>query len=173
MHNLDRTLDINEAEYEFEFEAEAEQEGEYETLGEMEQLELAAELLEVSNEQELENFFGDVFRKVGKGVSDFAKSSTGQALGGILKQAASKALPVIGGWPAVFWAARWGPASDRGPPTRRTRPWAWSWRASATTTNNSRSRSNSSSPLPSLPRSTRVKCQDSKPSFLLWKRATP
>ena len=82
---------------EFEFEAEAEQEGEYETLGEMEQLELAAELLEVSNEQELENFFGDVFRKVGKGVSDFAKSSTGQALGGILKQAASKALPVIGG----------------------------------------------------------------------------
>src|ERR1700757_2948630 len=97
MHNLDRTLDVNEAEYEFEFETEAEQESESEALGEMEQLELAAELLEVSHEQELENFFGDVFKKIGKGVSDFAKSSTGKALGGILKQAAGKALPIIGG----------------------------------------------------------------------------
>ena len=78
MHNLDRTLDVNEAEYEFEFAGEAEQEAEYEGLGEMEQLELAAELLEVSNEQELENFLGDVFKSIGKGVSNFANSSDRQ-----------------------------------------------------------------------------------------------
>lgn len=97
MHNLDRTLDVNEAEYEFEFAGEAEQEAEYEGLGEMEQLELAAELLEVSNEQELENFLGDVFKSIGKGVSNFANSSTGKALGGILKTVAKKALPIVGG----------------------------------------------------------------------------
>jgi hypothetical protein len=96
MHDLDRILNANEAEYEFEFSGEAEQ-SEYEGLSEMEQLELAAELLEVSNEQELENFLGDVFKTIGKGVSNFAKSSTGKALGGIIKSAAKNVLPVLGG----------------------------------------------------------------------------
>ena len=63
----------------------------------MEQLELAAELLEVSNDHELENFLGNVFGTIGKGISSFANSSTGQALGGILKSAAKQALPVLGG----------------------------------------------------------------------------
>jgi hypothetical protein len=93
MHNLDQTLTAQE--YDFNFPGEAESEAEF--LGEAENLEFAAELLGVSNEQELENFFGDLISSAGRAVSNFAKSSTGQALGGILKSAAKSALPVLGG----------------------------------------------------------------------------
>jgi hypothetical protein len=95
VHDLDQTLGVGEAEYELGFANETEEE--YQNLDEMEQLELAAELLEVSNEDELENFLGDVFHTIGKGISSFANSSTGKALGGILKSAAKQALPVLGG----------------------------------------------------------------------------
>jgi hypothetical protein len=84
-------MEINDAEYEFDFGTQNE------GLDEMEQLEAAAQLLEVRNDQEMEDFLGDVFSKIGQGISDFAHSSTGQALGGILKSAAKKALPVLGG----------------------------------------------------------------------------
>jgi|SRR5580704_3466802 hypothetical protein len=66
-------------------------------LNEAQEVELASELLGVTNEQELEQFLGGLFSKVARGVSNFAKSSAGRALGGVLKGIAKKALPVVGG----------------------------------------------------------------------------
>jgi uncharacterized protein (DUF697 family) len=67
---------------------------EFETpLSEAQESELAAELLEITNEQELEQFLGNVFKSVG----GFIKSPVGRALGGALKNVAKKALPVVGG----------------------------------------------------------------------------
>jgi hypothetical protein len=69
-------------------------------LGESQEMELAAELLEVGSEQELEQFLGDVFRAAGRALGKFVRSDTGKALGGILKDGvkdvARKALPVVG-----------------------------------------------------------------------------
>jgi hypothetical protein len=69
-------------------------------LGEMQEMELASELLEVASEQDLEQFLGDVFRAAGQAVGNFVRSDTGRALGGILKDnlrgAAKQALPVVG-----------------------------------------------------------------------------
>ena len=67
---------------------------EYEApLSEEQETELAAELLEIGSEQELEQFLGNVFRSVG----GFLKSPVGRALGGVLKNVAKKALPMVGG----------------------------------------------------------------------------
>lgn len=82
------------------FEAgEAEFEGEFETAisGEMQEMELAAELLAANNEQEMEQFLGSLVKSVGRAASSFAKSSAGKALGGMLKSAVGSALPAIGG----------------------------------------------------------------------------
>jgi hypothetical protein len=59
-------------------------------------MELAAELLEVTTEAELDRFIGNLLQRAAGAVRNFARSDTGQALGGILKQAAGQALPVIG-----------------------------------------------------------------------------
>lgn len=66
-------------------------------LGEHEEMELASQLLEVGSEQELEQFIGNLFKKAARGVSRFAKSGVGKAVGGALKGIAKKALPVVGG----------------------------------------------------------------------------
>lgn len=79
-------------------------------LHEMQELELAHELLEVQSEQELEDFLGKVFKSAVKGVSNFAKSSAGKALGGALKGLAKKALPVVGGALGSFVAPGVGTA---------------------------------------------------------------
>src|SRR5690349_16734082 len=113
MHNIDRTTNEYEFEGEGEFEFEGEGEGQFELEGEGEgefefefegelegealELELATELLEVSNEQELEQFLGSIFKKVARGVSNFAKSNIGRGLIGGLKSIAKKALPIAGG----------------------------------------------------------------------------
>jgi hypothetical protein len=60
------------------------------------ELELATELLEVTNEQELEQFLGDLIATAGRAASRLIDSPTGQALGDVLKDAARKALPVVG-----------------------------------------------------------------------------
>jgi hypothetical protein len=65
-------------------------------MQEAEEMELATELLEVSNEHELDQFLGSLISKVGKGLGDFVKSPVGQALGGVLKSAAKAALPIAG-----------------------------------------------------------------------------
>lgn len=78
--------------------------GEYsgELSNEALEMELATELLEVTNEAELEQFLGGLFKKVAGAAKNFANSSTGKALGGILKSAAKKALPIIGGAAGTF-----------------------------------------------------------------------
>jgi hypothetical protein len=63
-----------------------------EIVGEGEVMELAAELLEVRDEQELDRFLGSVFKK----VKAFANSSAGKAVGGMLKGVLKKALPIAG-----------------------------------------------------------------------------
>ncbi len=61
------------------------------------ELELAAELLEVRSDQELEQFLGKVLSTVAQGARQIARSPAGQQLGAILKDATKQALPVVGG----------------------------------------------------------------------------
>jgi len=65
-------------------------------FAEAQELELASELLGITNEQELEYFLGNLINTVGGAVGRLAASDTGRALGGILKGAAKQALPVVG-----------------------------------------------------------------------------
>lgn len=128
MHDLDRTAmefewengygdseygDEFEYEYgdEFEYEYGDEYEYEYEgPLNDAEEMELAAELLEVTSDEELDMFLGKLFRKVGRGIRKFARSSVGRRLGGILKGVAKKALPIAGGALGSFIAPGVGSA---------------------------------------------------------------
>lgn len=103
MHDIDRSFMDYNAETELMPEAfeygEAEWSGETGVSGvfsENEEMELAAELLGVASEQELDRFLGDLIRRGSQAVGKFVKSPTGQALGGILKGAAKQALPVVG-----------------------------------------------------------------------------
>jgi uncharacterized protein (DUF697 family) len=66
------------------------------TFNEITEMELASELLNVQSELELDQFLGKLFKKAAGAVSNFAKSSTGKALGGMLKGIAKKALPIAG-----------------------------------------------------------------------------
>lgn len=94
MHDLDRTYRQLEGEsFEFEFNAE----GQWaEVFQENELNELASELLEVQNDQELEQFLGNLIKKVGGAVGQVVRSPIGQALGGVLKTVAKQALPMAG-----------------------------------------------------------------------------
>jgi hypothetical protein len=103
-----------EGDFEADFEAdfESDQEGDFETVGyggyggygsqgegpfnEEQELELAAELLAVSEEAELDQFLGKLFNRVKGAAGQMLQSSSGQALKGLLKQTAKKALPMVG-----------------------------------------------------------------------------
>lgn len=90
----------NEFENEYEFENEFEFEGEVDSetgLTEAMEMELAGELLNINSDQELDMFLGKLFKKAARGVRRFARSSTGRALGGMLKKVAKRALPIAGG----------------------------------------------------------------------------
>jgi hypothetical protein len=94
-------LDAMESSDEFEWLGEGEEEWTGETDGEavfdeVEEMELAAELLGIQNEEELEEFLGKLIKRAGAGIKKFANSSVGKALGGVLKTVASKALPIAG-----------------------------------------------------------------------------
>jgi hypothetical protein len=67
-----------------------------ETDGETDELALAAELLAVTDEGELDQFLGSLARRAVSAAKDFAGSSAGRAVGNILKSAARKALPQLG-----------------------------------------------------------------------------
>jgi hypothetical protein len=115
MHDIDRTQleweqyermhDIGRTQLEWEqykapaFELSQESEGFFGEvpLHETHEMELAAELLEVTNEDELEEFLNNVFRAVGTTIGRFARSDTGHTLAGIVRDAARQALPVVGG----------------------------------------------------------------------------
>lgn len=81
----------------------------FETYGEMSgelnetfEMELAHELLEVSNEMELNQFLGSLVKKVGGAVSGFAKSSIGKNIGNALKAVVKRSLPMVGGALGTF-----------------------------------------------------------------------
>ena len=120
MHDIDRAMfeleDEGETGYEHESEYQSETgyeswEGGYEagdTAREYEsfeagheaealEMELAGRLLEVSSEEELEEFLGSVVRSATSAARSFAGSAAGKALGGVLKNAARKVLPQVGG----------------------------------------------------------------------------
>ncbi|SDY05044.1 hypothetical protein [Nitrosomonas sp. Nm58] len=68
-----------------------------EVFNESEVMELAAELLEVTNEEELDRFLGGLIKKAGGALRKVVKSPIGRAVGGVLKGVAKKALPIAGG----------------------------------------------------------------------------
>ncbi len=61
------------------------------------EMELASEFMDVENEQELEQFLGDLIGHVGQALGKIVKSPVGKAVGGVLKQVAKTALPIAGG----------------------------------------------------------------------------
>ena len=68
-------------------------------FSEEEELQLAMELLEVASEEELEQFLGNVFKSVWKGVKKVGATiaKVAKPLGGALKAVAKTALPFVGG----------------------------------------------------------------------------
>ncbi|MCB1935450.1 MAG: hypothetical protein KDF59_05865 [Nitrosomonas sp.] len=123
MHDIDRNVMEGEYEmegYDDEFESESEydefeyedeyayEEGEYDdefedeyeayesVFSEDEEIDLASELLAVTDEAELDQFLGKLIKKGFKKIRKFAKSSTGRALRRVLRKVAKKALPIAG-----------------------------------------------------------------------------
>ena len=98
MHDIDRTqLEAWETGYEtdeYEFEGESTFEGPF---SEVEEMELASELLEIASEEELDQFLGDLFKKASRAVGGYLKGPLGNQLKGMLKNVAKKALPIAGG----------------------------------------------------------------------------
>lgn len=99
MHDIDRTQ-MEYAQYESAFESEQFEFGAIGEVGgvfsEAQEMELAQELLLVNTEAELDRFLGDLIRKAGSAIGQAVRSPTGQAIGGMLKGVAKKALPVAG-----------------------------------------------------------------------------
>lgn len=85
------------------FEYESEQAYEGSIFSEEMEMDLALELLEITTEQELENFLGDLLKKAGGALGKFIKSPIGQAVGGVLKKVAKTALPIAGGAVGTFF----------------------------------------------------------------------
>jgi hypothetical protein len=105
MHDIDRALFESEEESELESYGEAEsyefpagEAGETESYeaGESYEVAMAAELLGVASEAELDRFLGKLLSKAVSGARSFARSDAGRAVGGILKSAAKQALPGVG-----------------------------------------------------------------------------
>jgi hypothetical protein len=65
-------------------------------MQESEEMEMAAELLEVTNEAELDRFLGKLIRRVSRTVGGIVRSPLGRALGGVLRPLAKAALPLAG-----------------------------------------------------------------------------
>ncbi|MEY9880950.1 hypothetical protein [Bradyrhizobium sp. USDA 329] len=71
-------------------------------FNEAEEMELAAQLMEVNSEEELDQFLGDLIRKAGRALGSFVSSPSGQAIGGILKGAVRQILPHAAGALGTF-----------------------------------------------------------------------
>lgn len=107
MHDIDRTmleyegsLDALEADaFEYGYEAGPEYSGELygeSPMDETDELELASELLEITDDRELDQFIGKLIKKAVPALGKFVKSPAGKMLGGLLKNVAKKALPIAG-----------------------------------------------------------------------------
>ena len=102
-----------------------------ELLSEAEEMELAMELLGVSNEDEMDQFLGKMFKGIGRGLKKagrFLRKKVLPKIGGALKGLAKKALPFVGGLAPAAWPTWWGTkAASRNAPPRcwPTRLRAW------------------------------------------------
>src|ERR1051325_6787181 len=67
-------------------------------LDEATEMELAAQLLEITDESELDQFLGSVFKKVWGGIKKI-----GKPLGNVLKKVAKVALPIAGTAAGTFF----------------------------------------------------------------------
>ena len=106
MHDIGRLT--NDQEFEFSIgEMEGEAFEDFETgevaaaapegpFSEEEEMELAAELVGIQNEAQLDEFLGKLIKKAAGAVKKFGKSPFGKQLFGILKGAAKTALPLAG-----------------------------------------------------------------------------
>lgn len=65
-------------------------------LGEAEEMELAAQLQELTNEQELDRFIGNIFNSVKRAVGSVIPPAVRNQLGGMLKGVAKSVLPMAG-----------------------------------------------------------------------------
>jgi hypothetical protein len=65
-------------------------------LSEWREAELISELLDVTSDQELGQYLGQVISGTARAVGSFARSETGQALGRVLKSVAHLVLPTVG-----------------------------------------------------------------------------
>ena len=109
MHDIDRTqLEMGwesgnfgyESDQELYGEAQDELYGEFSgppgIFTEMDEMELAAQFLEVTDEAELDQFLGSLLSTASKAIGGALRSPVGNAVGGILKGVAKKALPTAG-----------------------------------------------------------------------------
>ena len=89
MHEYDSTAMPREAEYGYSPRGGS-------VFSEVQEAQLAEQLLELENEQELEQFLGDLIKKAGSALGGIIKGPVGQALGGALKGVAGRVLPMAG-----------------------------------------------------------------------------
>lgn len=96
MHDLDRiymeTAGTQDSGSELEDSGELFESSNESPFNEVEEMELASELLEVTSDAELDQFLGNIFKKFGGAIGKAARP-----LGGILKTVAKHGLPIAGG----------------------------------------------------------------------------
>jgi hypothetical protein len=68
----------------------------FEVFSHEDELAMAAELLEVQNEDELDRFLGKLVRRVARSAGRFLRSPAGNMLKNVLRQVAKRALPIAG-----------------------------------------------------------------------------
>jgi hypothetical protein len=106
MHDIDQTMtDFEDEMGELEFEGGYEEEDMYDDefeyeddspFDESEEMELAAELMEVADDEELEMFLGKLVKRVGRRARKFVRRRVGRNLKGALSKVAKRALPIGG-----------------------------------------------------------------------------
>lgn len=103
MHDIDSTrleLESDLDEYEtdsYEYGQPRYSQAEATVFSEADEMELAAELLATSDEQELDQFLGNLIGKAGGSAGKAVKGGIGKKLFGFLKGAAKKILPTVAG----------------------------------------------------------------------------
>ncbi|HMP79327.1 MAG TPA: hypothetical protein PKD54_07740 [Pirellulaceae bacterium] len=68
----------------------------FETTDEEDEMALAAELLEVQSDAEMDQFLGKLVRRAVRGAGRFLRTPAGRIVGGILRNVARRALPIAG-----------------------------------------------------------------------------
>ena len=99
-----------------------------EVFNESEVIELTAELMDVTNEEELDLFLGKLIKKAGGAIKKVVKSPIGRAVGGVLKGVAKKALPIAGGALGTYFGGPLGAKIAAVLHQQRARRWDLNWK---------------------------------------------